>query len=73
MKNKVKKFLEHRGLTAYRMIHDAKISDTTGYKLAADPTYIPSAKVLEALCEAYQVQPSEFLEWIPGGQAAIDS
>ena len=57
MRNKIKQFLESRGLSAYRMIQDTKISDTTGYKLAADPTYIPSSKILEALCEAYRIQP----------------
>ena len=65
MRNKVKQFLESRGISAYRMIQDAKISDTTGYKLAADSSYIPSAKVLEAICEAYKVQPGELLEWLP--------
>ena len=70
MRNKIKQFLDSRGLSAYRMIQDAKISDTTGYKLASDPTYIPSAKILEAICETYRVQPGELLEWIPREKVA---
>lgn len=70
MRNKVKKFLENRGLSAYRMIQDTKISDTTGYKIASDPTYIPSAKVLEAICETYRIQPGELLEWVPSEEGA---
>jgi DNA-binding Xre family transcriptional regulator len=73
MRNKIKQFLESRGLSAYRMIQDANISDTTGYKLAADPGYIPSAKVLEAICEAYRVQPGELLEWIPSKEVSTNA
>jgi DNA-binding Xre family transcriptional regulator len=54
------------------MIQDAKISDTTGYKLAADPTYIPSSKILEALCETYRIQPGEILEWFPAEEKGKD-
>ncbi|NDJ25955.1 helix-turn-helix domain-containing protein [Nostoc sp. B(2019)] len=73
MRNKIKQFLESRGLSAYRMIQDAKISDTTGYKLAADSTYIPSSKILEALCETYRIQPGEILEWFPAEEMGKDS
>ena len=66
MRNKVKQFLELRQLSAYRLVKDTGISDTTGYRLAADPTYVPSAKVLEAICETYRVQPGEILEWVAG-------
>ncbi|MDY6782312.1 MAG: helix-turn-helix transcriptional regulator [Cyanobacteriota bacterium] len=65
MRNKVGEFLDSQGISVYRMIRDAQISDTTGYKLAADAAYLPSGKVLEAICKAYNVQPGELLEWIP--------
>ena len=63
MKNKVASFIESRGLTVYRFIKDTGISTTTGYKLANDPTHLPSISVLVMLCSAYNVQPSEFLYW----------
>lgn len=69
MRNKVKQFLDSRQLTAYRLIKDSGISDTTGYRLAADSTYVPSAKVLEAICETYKVQPGEILEWIEASES----
>ena len=74
MKNKIKQFLEARDITAYRFIKDTGISDTTGYRLAADGSYIPSAKVLEAICKTYTVQPGDLLEWLPGQrfEEAID-
>lgn len=64
MRNKVKQFLESQQITAYRLIKDTGISDTTGYRLAADSTYVPSAKVLEAICQTYKIQPGELLEWV---------
>lgn len=67
MRNKVKQFLEVRGLSAYRLIKDTEISDTTGYRLASDPSYIPSAKVLESICRAYDAQPGELIEWVSEG------
>lgn len=72
MRNKVKEFLEKRGLSAYRMIQDAGISDTTGYRLASDPNYVPSAKVLVALCDTYQVQPGDLLEWTAAESGAVE-
>lgn len=68
IKNKIKQFLDDRELTAYRLIQDTGISDTTGYKLASDPTYIPSAKVLAAICDTYRIEPGEILALDMSGQ-----
>jgi len=62
MRNKVKEFLEVRELSVYRMIKQTGISDTTGYRLASDPSRIPSAKVLKAICTTYRVEPGDLLE-----------
>ena len=64
MKNKIKEFLDKNNLTAYRFIKDTGLSETTGYRLAADATYVPSAKVLTTICQTYNVQPGEILEWV---------
>ncbi|MBW4617373.1 MAG: helix-turn-helix transcriptional regulator [Desmonostoc vinosum HA7617-LM4] len=37
-----------------------------------DPTYIPSSKILEALCETYKIQPGEILEWFPAQEKSED-
>lgn len=62
MRNKIKPFLESRGLTAADMVRDARIGVSTGYKLAQDPAHLPSPKVLAKLCEAYDVQPGDLIE-----------
>ncbi|MBD2106725.1 helix-turn-helix transcriptional regulator [Nodosilinea sp. FACHB-13] len=66
MRNKVSEFLAAHGLTAYQLIKDTGIAPATGYKLAKDESHLPSIRVLEVLCDRYQVQPSEFIEWVDG-------
>jgi DNA-binding Xre family transcriptional regulator len=67
MLNKVKTFLEKRDLSAYQFIKETGIAPTTGYKLAKDPRHLPSITVLSAICDCYEIQPSELLEWVGDG------
>lgn len=64
MRNRVPEFLKAHGLTAYRFIQDTGVAPATGYKLAKDESHLPSIRVLEVLCDRYQVQPTEFIEWV---------
>jgi DNA-binding Xre family transcriptional regulator len=64
VKNKVKQFLESRGISVYRFQKDAGIAVRTAYDLANNPDQLPSSTVLSKLCDVYEVQPSEFLEWV---------
>ena len=64
MKNKIKPFLDSRGVTPYRFRQDAGISPTTAYDLYNNPDQLPSSTVLSKICDAYEVQPSEVLEWV---------
>lgn len=63
LKNKIKRLIDQKGISAYRFVKDLGVAPSTGYRLAADPSYIPSAKILETICDRYQVQPGEILEW----------
>lgn len=65
MKNRVKDFLHEREITPYRFIKETGIAPTTGYKLAKDPNHLPSITVLAAICDKYEVQPSELVFWSP--------
>jgi DNA-binding Xre family transcriptional regulator len=65
LRNKIKELIDREGITAYRFVKDTGFAPATGYRLAADPTYVPSAKILEAICDRYRVQPGEILEWVP--------
>lgn len=66
MINKVKPFLESRGMSVYKFIQDTGVAPATGYKLAKSPSYLPGIRVLEVICDTYQVQPGEIVEWVPG-------
>ena len=63
MRNKVKQFVDSRNLTAYRFIKETGIAPGTGYKLYKNPKHMPSPSVLEVICDTYEVQPNEILEW----------
>lgn len=64
MRNKIKEFVDRRGLTAYQFIKETGIAPGTGYKLYKDSKHRPSPDVLEAICDTYEIQPNEILEWV---------
>ncbi|MEB3360141.1 MAG: helix-turn-helix transcriptional regulator [Synechococcales bacterium] len=77
VKNKIKQFLDARGITRYQFRQDTGIAQRTAYDLYAKPDQIPSSTVLEKICDAYQIQPGELLEWVPksnkGGKGGKDA
>jgi DNA-binding Xre family transcriptional regulator len=64
VKNKIKQFLDSRGVTPYQFERDAKIAHRTAYDLYNNPDQLPSSTVLTKICDAYKVQPGELLEWV---------
>ena len=64
MRNKIKQFLDSKGITPYQFERDAGIAHRTAYDLYNNPKQIPSSTVLTKICDAYEVQPSELLEWV---------
>lgn len=64
MRNKIKEFVDDRGLTVYQFIKETGIAPGTGYKLYKDSKHRPSPDVLEAICDTYEIQPNEVLEWV---------
>lgn len=64
MKNKIKTFLDRRGITPYRFRKDTGIAQRTAYDLYNNPEQLPSSTVLGKICDAYEVQPGELLEWV---------
>lgn len=68
MRNKVKQFIDAKGITAYQFIKETGIAPGTGYKLYKDPKHMPSPVVLEIICDTYEIQPNEILEWSRDGE-----
>lgn len=65
LRNKIKHFLDIRGITCYRFMKDVGIAQGTAYALYDNPDQIPASNVLSKICDAYEVQPGELLEWTP--------
>jgi DNA-binding Xre family transcriptional regulator len=63
--NQIQKFIEERGISRYRFWKTTGLGRDTAYRLCNDPTYVPTGNVLDKICEAYKVQPGEFLVWTP--------
>jgi DNA-binding Xre family transcriptional regulator len=63
--NKLKTFLDARGVTPYRFRLDVGIAQRTAYDLYNNPKQLPSSTVLSKICDTYRVQPGEILEWVP--------
>jgi DNA-binding Xre family transcriptional regulator len=64
--NKIKPFLDSRKITRYRFGKAVGISQTTAYTLYDNPDQLPSSTVLSKICDTYEVQPNEVLEWAKG-------
>jgi len=64
LQNRVREFTEERGITIYRFIQQTGIAMSTGYKLSQNPNQLPSMAVLQAICDRYEVQPTEIIYWI---------
>jgi DNA-binding Xre family transcriptional regulator len=62
--NRLKPFLDERGITPYRFQKDCRIAVRTAYSLYNLCTQLPSSQVLSKICDTYKVQPGEILEWV---------
>ena len=64
LRNKIKEFVDNRGLSVYRFERDTGIAHRTAHDLYNKRSQIPAPSVLTKICDAYQVQPGELLEWM---------
>lgn len=64
LRNRIKEFVDKRGITRYQFCKDTGLADNTGYRLYKDSAYIPGAEALAKICDTYEVQPNELISWI---------
>lgn len=64
VRNKIKSFLASRGISVYRFQKDVGIAQRTAYDLHNNPEQLPSSVVLGKICDTYEVQPGDLLEWV---------
>lgn len=63
MRNKLRVLLTSKGISVYRFQRDVGVAQRTAYDLVNNPSQIPSSAVLIKICDAYEIQPNEVLEW----------
>lgn len=61
MRNKVKEFLDSRGITPYAFWKKTKIAKRTAYDLYNDPTHLPSIRTLERIMDTYREESDTFI------------
>lgn len=71
MRNKIKSFVDKQGLTVYQFRQRTKIANKTAYDLYNNPFQYPGRDVMDKICSAFEVQPGELLEWLPGDLSEI--
>ena len=63
--NKIQAFIDKREISKYKFMKDTGVAQRTAYDLCNNPLQLPSPDVLRKICNTYQIQPSEILEWLP--------
>lgn len=64
LKNHVRELVEKKKISVYRFKVETGIANRTAYDLYNKPYHLPSPEVLSKICDTYQIQPSEVLEWV---------
>lgn len=65
IRNELKRLLDQKGLTPYRLHLQAGIHKTTALKLYHDPEYIPRPDVMEKLAKTYGWHPGWYVTYVP--------
>jgi DNA-binding Xre family transcriptional regulator len=63
--NKIQAFIESRNISKYKFMKDTGVAQRTAYDLCNNPLQLPSPDVLRKICDTYEIQPGEILEWLP--------
>ena len=61
--NTVKPFCDRKSISPYKLWKQTGIAKDTAYSLYRDPKHLPSAKVLERICDVYLCKPEEIITW----------
>jgi DNA-binding Xre family transcriptional regulator len=65
VKNRVKEFVDSKGITVYQFRKETGIANKTAYDLYNHPGQYPGKNVMEAICRVYNLQPGDLLEYLP--------
>lgn len=68
--NRIGNIANEQELTRYRFWKMTGLAQDTAYRLYSDRFYIPGQDVMDAVCAALNLQPGEWLQYIPDDQLA---
>jgi putative transcriptional regulator len=68
IKLRVPELLKERGLNASNLMREAKLAYATAYKLSKGRSKGISFDVLNSLCQVFDVEVGEILEYIPDNE-----
>ncbi|GAB1544797.1 hypothetical protein NUACC21_74730 [Scytonema sp. NUACC21] len=64
IRNKIKQFVDARGLTPYRFWKDTKLGKATAYELYNDSERVPDNETIRRIRTAYNCKTSDLIEVI---------
>jgi len=64
MKNKVKELIDSQGISIYEFRKRTGIANRTAYDLYHNSGQYPGPGVMDKICEAFNVQPGDILEYV---------
>jgi DNA-binding Xre family transcriptional regulator len=62
IRNKIKQFVDERGLTPYRFWKDSGIGKATAYELYNDSGRVPDNETIRRICAVYGCKTSDLIE-----------
>jgi DNA-binding Xre family transcriptional regulator len=68
MRNKIKEFLDSKGVTPYQFWKQTEVAQRTAYDLYNNPEQYPSRDVMDKICSTYGIQPGQILEWVKSAE-----
>lgn len=72
LKPVLEKKLGIQNLTGYKFGKLTKLGRATSERIN-DPNWIPNERSLEVICRTFQIQPGEFLYWVPDSEPSEKS
>ncbi len=64
MRNKVKELIDSQGISIYEFRKRTGIANRTAYDLYHNSGQYPGPGVMDKICEAFNVQPGDILEYV---------
>lgn len=59
---------KRQGMTAYQFWKETGFGRRTAYQIFNDSSAVPTGRTLNTICEMYDLQPGDFLHYVPDNE-----